>query len=202
MADLCQVWQQLTAVLKSKLPTPAYSALVHCMTLVETNERELTVQVESTFHRDVLLKQHRDVFLEACQQVVGRRVQLCVRIAASQGANNIINNININSSRNINSREFNTPVEKNINTINRNYKGLYAKIHSDAAFLEAQSWKVDAPFLYAAVRDFGEYPVKEIIARLRRLADSYFRQGQPIPQQRGRLFNVEIHKLRKQRLAS
>jgi hypothetical protein len=100
-----------------------------------------------------------------------------------------INNINNNLDLNINN--INTaPVKK------RSYQGLFAKVHSDPSLLKLQEWGVDAPFIYAAVRDCGEERVKEIVWRLSKLGDGYFRQGQPVNAQRGRLFNKEIRDLK------
>lgn len=80
----------------------------------------------------------------------------------------------------------------------KNYKGLYAKIHSDPVFKEAQQWGVQGNFLYACVAAYGEHPVKDAIFRIRSLADSYFRsKTRPIPQQRGAIFGAEMNKLKR-----
>ena len=100
---------------------------------------------------------------------------------------NIINNINLEES-----------LVNNIKTINtaRDYSGLKAKVNSDPVFVMLQDWGVGAPFIYAAARDFGESRVKESAQRIAKLREGYFRQGFPIPQQRGRIFNKEMQKLR------
>lgn len=104
-----------------------------------------------------------------------------------ESKNNINNNIN--------------QEEKLVNNINRtrDYHGLKAKVHSDPVFCLLQDWGVGAPFIYAAVRDLGEVRVKEVAQRIAKLRDGYFRQGSPIPQQRGRIFNKEMQKLREAR---
>ena len=105
-------------------------------------------------------------------------------------------NNNINKNNNFVNQTSNKS-DNFIDKSNKNYKGLFVKIHSDGAFKEAQSWGVSPRYLYACVRDLGEYAVKEVIHRIgpRVLSDSYFRQGLPVAQQRGRLFSYEMKQL-------
>lgn len=118
---------------------------------------------------------------------------------------NNINNINYNYNNNQDLHEEQpTTTNIKVNNINRarNFYGLRATINSDPDFVHAlDEWAVGEPFLYAAVRDHGEYAIKGIISRVRQLRDGYFNVGKygPIHQQRGRLLNHEIQKLRRQR---
>ncbi len=118
---------------------------------------------------------------------------------------NNINNKNYNFKQNINQGKINVTSQDKVNNINahaRDYRGLKRRINSDKDFVMVlDEWAVHEPFLYAATRDFGEQRVKDIIFRIGKLRDGYFRQGYgPIPTQRGRLLNHEISMLRKERL--
>ncbi len=83
--------------------------------------------------------------------------------------------------------------------ITRDYRGLKYRINSDDDFVAAiEEWGVPEQFLYAAARDLGEEQVKDAIARIAKLRDGYFRKDYgAISNQRGRLFNYEIGRLRK-----
>lgn len=81
----------------------------------------------------------------------------------------------------------------------KNYKGLYRKIHSDDLFLEAQRWGIFPRYLYSLARDNGEHRIKDVIHRIKKLGDSYFREGEPIEQQRAKVFHAEMKRLRSER---
>lgn len=120
-----------------------------------------------------------------------------VKIKPEDSYNNYnLNNFYFNSNHK-SLKESNNLEENNY----KNYNGLRQKIHSDKWFLMAQSWGVTPQMLYACVRDYGEAKVKAIIFKLspERLAAGYFRQGEPIELQRGRLFSVEMRRLKNKR---
>lgn len=111
---------------------------------------------------------------------------------------------NIESKTINNSNNINILVDQDINIINnintpenrKNYEGLYAKIYSDLTLAKALDWGVGGAFLYAAVRDFGYNKIAGEIHRIDHLRDMYFQDPVGIPEQRGKVFNSTIMKMR------
>lgn len=188
------IWLQAKQILMQKLSAAAYATWIAPLRMVGLEAGTLTLEAESSFAAQQTAKISAGMLRDALREITGKNHHI-----------KFINNININSSENIKSNQNSSrsPQTENINSINRerDYSGLYAKVHSDKALLDLQGWGVDPQFIYAAVRDLGEAKVKEIHARLSRLADSYFRQNYgPINKQRGRLFNNEVTKLKRPKM--
>jgi hypothetical protein len=189
------VWQSILAAFCARMGDCLAARMVRDEVSLEALEGDRAkLAASSGYWATQLGRKHRGDLLAAFAQVLGREVRL--EIFVKSPINNINNNYNLNINSRLDSSREVLLEENNINIINRDYSGLRAKIHSDPVFLEVQSWGVDAPFIYAAVRDNGEAAVKGVVQRLKKLADSYFRQWESIPHQRGRLFNVEMKKLK------
>ena len=100
------------------------------------------------------------------------------------------NNLNPNSNLKLQSQP------ENLNSLKG--KGVpRLELYTDETFKKALSWEVKEWFLQVCIRDYGEYAVKGAINRIYNLPDGYFQQKYgPINQQRGRLLNAEMKKLR------
>jgi hypothetical protein len=114
------------------------------------------------------------------------------------GTPRALNNLNYKSSP-----EFNTPQagsdpssSSNLNNLKRG--GVpRLQLYTDATLKKAMEWGVEEWLVQVCIRDYGEYAVKGQINRIHQIPEGYFKpQYGPIPQQRGRLFNKEMQKLK------
>ncbi|HEY9685907.1 MAG TPA: hypothetical protein V6C52_02910 [Coleofasciculaceae cyanobacterium] len=74
----------------------------------------------------------------------------------------------------------------------KDYRGLYLLIHSDPSFLLAQDWGMEPGLLYKLCKQYGTAWVKSCIVKVHGIGDRYFREGDPIPPQRGRYCRTMI----------
>jgi hypothetical protein len=71
------------------------------------------------------------------------------------------------------------------------------QLYTDATLKKVMEWGVEEWLVQVCIRDYGEYTVKGQINRIHQIPEGYFKpQYGPIPQQRGRLFNREMQKLK------
>jgi hypothetical protein len=71
------------------------------------------------------------------------------------------------------------------------------QLYTDATLKKTMEWGVEEWLVQVCIRDYGEYVVKGQINRIHQIPEGYFKpQYGPIPQQRGRLFNREMQKLK------
>jgi len=71
------------------------------------------------------------------------------------------------------------------------------ELYTDEILKKAISWGVEEWLLQVCIRDYGLYTVKAQINRIYQMPDGYFKPKYgPIPQQRGRIFNKEMQKLK------
>lgn len=72
------------------------------------------------------------------------------------------------------------------------------ELYTDEALKKAMAWGVEEWLVQVCIRDYGLYKVKAQINRIYQLPEGYFKpQYGPIDKQRGRIFNMEMQKLRK-----
>ena len=121
--------------------------------------------------------------------------------------NRALNNLNSRSSS-----EFNTPQASSDLSSSSNLNYLKAepekkrggvprlKLYTDETLKKAMAWGVEEWLLQVCIRDYGEYTVKGQINRIYQMPDGYFKpQYGPLDQQRGRIFNREMQKLKASR---
>jgi hypothetical protein len=112
-----------------------------------------------------------------------------------------LNNLNYNSGESLTpSRDIKlNPQSVNLN----NLKGQgvpRVELYTDEALKKAMAWGVQEWLVQVCIRDYGLHIVKGVINRIYSLPEGYFKPKYgPIPQQRGRLFNTEMKKLREHR---
>jgi len=71
------------------------------------------------------------------------------------------------------------------------------ELYTDETLKKALVWGVEEWLLQVCIRDYGLYTVKAQINRIYQMPDGYFKPKYgPIPQQRGRIFNKEMQKLK------
>lgn len=94
-----------------------------------------------------------------------------------------------------------SPTKPNLNNLKRG--GVpRLRLYTDPALQKAIAWGVEEWLIQVSIREYGEYAVKAQINRLHQIPEGYFKpQYGPVPQQRGRLFNREMQKLRDSRQA-
>jgi|GEM_PF-2000655 len=113
-----------------------------------------------------------------------------------------LNNLNIKSSFEFKPLEDSSSYS-NLTNLN-NLKGSTTgkgiprlELYTDEILKKAISWGVEEWLLQVCIRDYGIYTVKAQINRIYQMPDGYFKpQYGPIPQQRGRIFNKEMQKLK------
>lgn len=196
-----QHWQAIQAQVRSRMTAPAFETWIKPLKLVGFEGNILKLETHSEFNRDWVLKKYGRILKSAVSEVLNADGRLMLAVCEAY-----YNNYNLNKPGYNNQDPGipgDLPVQKHENY--KNYKGLYQQIHSDPLFKLAMSWGVEGKMLYACVREYGEYLVKQKIHKVSPvvLSDSYFqRKDRPIPEQRGRLFSHEMRQLRQQRQAS
>ena len=71
------------------------------------------------------------------------------------------------------------------------------ELYTDEILKKVMAWGVEEWLVQVCIRDYGLYTVKGQINRIHQIPDGYFKpQYGPIAQQRGRLFNREMQKLK------
>lgn len=197
MMNLQSTWAQVVASLRECLTEPAAQLLVNSLQLVAVNDRQVTLYVDSQFNKSLVLKR-QDTLKAVFGAVLGCEAALTFVVNEIESPAPY-KNYNLNHGESYKASLASSslsPTGKNY----KNYKGLYAKIHSDPLYAEVFGWAPDEEktgrMLYACIRDYGEAKVRESINRIKKLRDSYFRQGQPVPAQRFRLFCFEMNKLK------
>lgn len=71
------------------------------------------------------------------------------------------------------------------------------ELYTDETWKKALAWGVEEWLLQVCIREYGAYTVKGQINRIHQIPDGYFKpQYGPIHQQRGRLFNKEMQKMK------
>lgn len=91
---------------------------------------------------------------------------------------------------------------KNFKNYKHDHREVWRKIHSDEKFklainpVNEGGWGFDTDTMMACYFAYGEFAIKELIHKVSRLSNSYFRQGQSIPEQRARILGAELKKLR------
>ena len=70
-------------------------------------------------------------------------------------------------------------------------------LYADPAYRQALDWGVAEWLIHVCVRDYGRNKVRGEIFRISKYPDGYFKpQYGPVNQQRGKIFNVEMRKLK------
>jgi len=122
--------------------------------------------------------------------------------------NRALNNLNIKSGFEFKSLEYSRNFSNLINLNNlrpeQESKGI-ARIepYTDETLKKAISWGVEEWLVQVCIREYGIYTVKAQINRIYQLPDGYFKPKYgPIAQQRGRIFNKEMQKLKCARQAN
>lgn len=115
-----------------------------------------------------------------------------------------LNNLNYKSQAKFNTpqADLDPPSGSNLN----NLKGESEKkrvgvprmeLYTDEILKKVMAWGVEEWLVQVCIRDYGLYTVKGQINRIHQIPDGYFKpQYGPIAQQRGRLFNREMQKLK------
>jgi len=128
-----------------------------------------------------------------------RRTQDCIQ---KTHQNRALNNLNLKSSS-----EFNPPIASSDNAKQPNLNNLKPhekrgglprlQLYTDETLKKAMAWGVKEWLLQVCIRDYGLYTVKAQINRIYQMPDGYFKpQYGPIDQQRGRIFNKEMQKMK------
>jgi len=115
-----------------------------------------------------------------------------------------LNNLNSKSSVEFNPIEDkrSLPKQSNLNHLKaeqgKKQKGVpRLELYTDEILKKAMSWGVEEWLLQVCIRDYGLYTVKSQINRIYSMPEGYFKPKYgPIPQQRGRIFNKEMQKLK------
>lgn len=77
------------------------------------------------------------------------------------------------------------------------------KLYTDETLKKALAWGVEEWLVQVCIREYGEYTVKGQINRIHQIPEGYFKPKYgAIPTQRGRLFNLEMQKLKAKTSAS
>lgn len=72
-----------------------------------------------------------------------------------------------------------------------------AELFKDETLVKAIEWGFDEAMLQLCIGLYGKHSIKGIINKLNKLPEVYFKpQYGPVPQQRGRLLNCELKKLK------
>lgn len=110
-----------------------------------------------------------------------------------------LNNLNSSSGDNLTpNRAFKLQAEhSDLNNLKRG--GVpRQELYTDETLKKAMSWGVQEWLVQVCIRDYGIYKVKAAINRLYNLPEGYFKPKYgPISTQRGKLFNTEMQKLRR-----
>lgn len=112
-----------------------------------------------------------------------------------------LNNLNYISGDNLSNLTPSKEIKLNTQPVNLNNlkgKGVpRVELYTDEALKKAMIWGVQEWLVQVCIRDYGLHIVKGIINRIYNLPEGYFKpQYGPIPQQRGKLFNNEMQKLK------
>ncbi len=120
---------------------------------------------------------------------------------APQTTNRPLNNLNSQSSSKFKPSlvdRYSSSTPTNLNVLKA--KGVpRLELYTDEILKKAMGWGVEEWLVQVCIRDYGIYTVKGQINRIYNIPDGYFKPKYgPIPNQRGRLFNTEMQKLKQQ----
>lgn len=136
--------------------------------------------------------------LAALTAAVREGREIPAEVALGSGIKTPLNNLNSRVENNLNPSS-----NLKLQSQPKNLNGLKGKgiprleLYTDETFKKALGWEVKEWFLQVCIKDYGVYAVKGAINRIYNLPDGYFQPKYgPINQQRGRLLNTEMQKLR------
>lgn len=202
------VWQRICAALD--ISKPAFETWIAPLAVVELGDEMLQLAAETQFNAEQAAKRYASHLATAASAVLGRRVRVQIT-AQGQALNNL--NFKLARSTGVGSDPGNhAPDDPGFSQKGSNLNNLKAspekkrggvpriQLFTDETLKKAIIWGVEEWLIQVCIRDYGEYTIKGQINRIHQIPDAYFKpQYGPIPQQRGRLFNKEMQKLKAKR---
>lgn len=214
MPDTHQIWQRVCVALKPLISEAMFHTWVEPLTPVAFNGNQVTLVADSQFARDQVLQKCRAQLAEACAEVLGKPVSLCLVVDDTAPLNNL--NFKLaRSTGNSSDQASSAPEDPGSSLKNSNLNNLKVspekkwggvprlQLFQDETLKKAIAWGVEEWLIQVSIREYGEYVVKGQINRIHQIPEAYFKpQYGPIPTQRGRLFNKEMQKLKASRRVS
>jgi DnaA N-terminal domain len=199
------LWKKTITKLASKLSQVAIETWIVPLEIESFDDGVLTLLAESEFNRDQVAKRYIDPISEAAREVFACPVRVKIRVGS------LLNNLNNKykftgeivdlTSFNGGSLELEN---KNLNNLKpknaKNRSGVSRReLWDDGCWRKALDWGFDEAMLQYCIAEYGSYVIKGQINRIHQIPEGYFRPKYgPINQQRGRLLNKEMQKLRGQ----
>lgn len=104
-ADLA-LWQAVQTALKSRMSQPSFETWISPLALEKVSEKSVTLQAESDFNRELILKRYKKELKEAFAEVAGRKLDVAVVVAEPTISEDEVDGESLNPSRELPNRPW------------------------------------------------------------------------------------------------
>ncbi len=101
-----EIWQAVQAVLKGRMSQPSFETWISPLSLEKIGEKMVTLQAESEFNRELILKRYKKDLKEAFAEALGRKVDIALVVAEPLAADEDAEAEGIHASRDLPNRPW------------------------------------------------------------------------------------------------
>jgi len=89
--DTESLWEATQAILKASMSLPSFETWISPLNVQSLTDKKVTLQAESEFNRDLILKRYRNELETAFQKVIGRSISVSVVVVEAQEPDEEVN---------------------------------------------------------------------------------------------------------------